>query len=180
MAGHSGPWGFHELSSRWAARLVDLAGIGPGDHVLDVGAGSGVITDELLRAGARVVAVELHPQRAALLRRRFDGRPVEVVRADATDLRLPRRPFHVVANPPFAITTALLRRLTRPASRLVGAAIVLPAWATMRWVGGRGVGPTASKRLFHFAAGPIIPVHALQPRPPRPPQTLLITRTRRH
>ena len=56
--------------------------------------------------GARVIAVELHPERVAHLRRRF-GAPVRVVRADASDLRLPRQPFRVVANPPFAVTTQL-------------------------------------------------------------------------
>jgi 23S rRNA (adenine-N6)-dimethyltransferase len=60
----------------------------------------------LVAAGARVVAVELHPVRCASLRRRFAQDRVVVVRADARDLRLPRRPFRVVANPPFVVTTA--------------------------------------------------------------------------
>jgi len=88
------------------ARLVALADVSSGDLVLDVGAGRGAITAELLRAGAHVVAVELHEQRLALLRERFADQRVTVVRADATDLRIPRRPFKVVANPPFGATTA--------------------------------------------------------------------------
>jgi len=39
--------------------------------VLDVGAGQGALTGPLIQAGARVIAVELHPGRAEALRRRF-------------------------------------------------------------------------------------------------------------
>jgi len=108
--------------------------------VLDIGAGRGVITAHLIAAGAQVMAFELHPQRAQHLRARFGGGVVRVVRADATDLRLPRRPFRVVANPPFAITTALLRRLVAPGSRLVRADLVVPFHVARRWVEGPAPG----------------------------------------
>jgi 23S rRNA (adenine-N6)-dimethyltransferase len=111
-----------------------------------------------------------------MLRARFEGSPVTVVQADATDVRWPGRPFKVVANPPFGVTTALLRRLTAPSSRLSDAAIVLPAWATMRWAAGRGVGGVTSKRIFSFAAGPRVPPDAFRPPPRRSPQVLLIER----
>jgi len=177
VAGRSGPWGWHRLDRRWAARLVELAAVAPGDLVLDVGAGGGVITTQLVRAGARVVAIELHERRAALLRDRFAGCPVTVVRADATDLRLPRRPFKVVANPPFAATTALLRRLTSPSSRLEQASLVLPPWAALRWAAGRGAGGAAARRAFTCSLGPCIPAGAFRPPPPQDPRVLVIVRT---
>ncbi len=128
-------WGWHQLDPRWAERLVAESGVGPGDLVLDVGAGTGALTAPLVDAGARVVAVELHPRRAQALRERF-GRRIVVVEADAADLWLPRREFHVVANPPFGVTAALLTRLLGPrsrletarsrAARLGGAAMVAP------------------------------------------------------
>ena len=145
--------------------------------MLDVGAGRGVITGELLRAGAHVVAVELHPERAAFLREQFDGRRVTVVRADATDLRIPRRPFKVVANPPFGATTALLRRLTAPSSRLERASLVLPAWAATRWAGGRGAGRPHG---FTFSLGPRVPRGAFRPPPPHEPRVLLMRRASYH
>ena len=104
-------WGYHRLAEPSARRLVEAAGIRRGDLVLDIGAGDGVLTQLALEHGARVVAIEAHPGRARDLRSRFAGRGVKVVRADAADLRLPTRPFVVVANPPFGITTALLKRL---------------------------------------------------------------------
>jgi 23S rRNA (adenine-N6)-dimethyltransferase len=178
VPGHPGLWGWHELDRRWAERLVDYAEIQPGDLVVDVGAGAGVITHALLRAGARVIAVELHPRRAAALRVRFASQRVKIVQADAADLRLPRRPFKVVANPPFGITTALLRRLTSPASRLERASLILPAWAAMRWAAGRGVGGVASRRRFERLLGGRVPAHAFRPRPLADATILIIERAR--
>src|SRR5215218_9252410 len=55
-------------------RLVADAGqVAPGDTVIEVGPGTGTLTDELLARGARVVAVEIDRDLAALLRDRFAG-----------------------------------------------------------------------------------------------------------
>ncbi len=166
MAGDSGRWGWHQLDSHWVRRLVEATDIRPGDLVVDVGAGAGAITAQLVHAGASVVAVELHPRRVAQLRHRFAGAPVTVVRADASDLRLPGRPFKVVANPPFGVTTSLLRRLTARSSRLDRATLVLPAWAVARWSAGRGAGTPTSKRTFTCRPGPRVPAAAFRPAPP--------------
>jgi len=101
------------------------AAVPPGQLVLDLGAGEGALTAHLVAAGARVVAVELHPARAARLRDRFAGAPVTVVHADALAVPLPSRPFRVVANPPYAIASPLLRLLLARGSRLVRADLVL-------------------------------------------------------
>lgn len=158
-------WGAHLLRPDWAERLVTLAGVGRGDCVLDVGAGLGALTAPLLDVGAHVIALELHPARAHHLRERF-GRAVTVVQADARDLRLPRRPFHVVANPPFDATAALLRRVLQPGSRLVSGHLVLQAQAARRWtsVGAPGAGRWA--RTFDARLGGPVPRHAFRP-PPR-------------
>jgi 16S rRNA (adenine1518-N6/adenine1519-N6)-dimethyltransferase len=52
-------------------RLVDAAGVGAGDLVLEVGPGTGVLTDVLLDRGCRVVACELDRGLADLLRDRY-------------------------------------------------------------------------------------------------------------
>ncbi len=109
------------------------SGVGPGDLVLDLGAGDGAITCHLVRVGARVIAFELHPQRAARLRGRFADHRVKVVGADITDLRLPGRSFRVVANPPFDGVSAVLDRLTHPASRLERADLIVPRAVARRW-----------------------------------------------
>ena len=99
----------HFLRSRsLAAELVRDSGLGCDDLVLDLGAGTGRLTAELARVARRVVAVELDRGLASRLRR---WENVEVVYADAAAVELPREPFRVVANLPFASTTAILRHL---------------------------------------------------------------------
>ena len=107
------PRGRHSLRSRaFADELVRDAGVETGTLVLDLGAGTGVLTRALADAGARVRAVELDPSALRHLRTRFDrDARIEVVDGDATGLPLPDEPFAVVANLPFAAGTAILRRL---------------------------------------------------------------------
>jgi 23S rRNA (adenine-N6)-dimethyltransferase len=84
----------------------------PGSLVLDLGAGGGALTRALAEAGARVRAVEVDSVALGELDARFAAHPrVEVVDADATRLPLPAEPFSVVASLPFAVATAILRRL---------------------------------------------------------------------
>jgi 23S rRNA (adenine-N6)-dimethyltransferase len=155
---------WHELDVRWARRLVADPPLSPTSYVVDVGAGTGAITAQLLLAGARVVAVEAHPGRARYLRDRF-GDAIVVVRADAADLRLPRRPYHVVANPPFTVTTALLRRILQPGSRLVSARLILQAQAAARWSGPAAPGVNRWGRTFETSLGPRVPRSAFRPPP---------------
>ena len=132
-SGRSRNWSWNRLADDIARDLVERSGVDPRHLVLDIGAGDGAITAHLVAAGARVVAFELHPERARLLRDRFARGQVRVVRADVRDLRLPTRPFRVVANPPFRGVNAVLVRLTHHASRLERADLILPRAVAADW-----------------------------------------------
>jgi 23S rRNA (adenine-N6)-dimethyltransferase len=110
-------------SSRFAAELVRAARIQPDDLVLDLGAGTGLLTTALSRRAGRVIAVEIEPELAASLRRRLPD--VEVLTADAIRVPLPRQPFKVVANLPFDGATAILRRLLDPRVSLRSADVIV-------------------------------------------------------
>jgi 23S rRNA (adenine-N6)-dimethyltransferase len=107
-----GASGQHFLrSSRLAADLVSDAEVGPDDLIVEIGGGTGVLTQALVRAGAVVIAIERDPALAAGLRRRF--RDAEVVTGDAAVHAWPEAPFSVVANLPFARSGAILAHLLR-------------------------------------------------------------------
>ena len=173
---HGPRWGWHQLDSRWAFRVVADAGVVPGDLVVDVGAGTGAITRALVAAGARIVAIELHSQRAAYLRNQFGQRDVTVVRADASDLRLPRRPFKVVSNPPFGITTSLVKRLVSPGSRLIRADLIVPWHAAQRWRSQNAPGRERWDSDFMVHLGRPPPRSAFRPPPPNDVAVLVVVR----
>jgi 23S rRNA (adenine-N6)-dimethyltransferase len=177
VAPPSRPWGWHQLDPTWAERLVTLADVRRGDCVVDVGAGLGVITAPLVDAGALVIAVEAHPRRAQRLRERF-GPAVIVVQTDASDLRLPRRPFSVVANPPFGVTSALLRRLLQPGNRMVGAHLVLQEQAVRRWTSPDAPGAGRWGRTFAVTTVLRVPRRAFRPLPSVDARVLRIARRR--
>ena len=164
-----GAWGWHRLDDEWAARIVAAAEVRPGELVLDIGAGTGALTSHLVRAGARVVAVELHPGRAALLRQRFPD--ITVVEADARSLALPRSTFRVVANPPYGITADLLRLLLKAGPRLAAADLVLQRAVVRKYAGQR------APRTHRMSAGLTLPRRAFRP-PPRVDSAVLLVRRR--
>jgi 16S rRNA (adenine1518-N6/adenine1519-N6)-dimethyltransferase len=93
--------------------IVEAAELAPGDRVVEIGPGLGVLTRRLLAAGARVLAVELDARLAEYLRRELYGIDAfELIEADALSLHpremFPGEPFKVVANIPYHITSPLL------------------------------------------------------------------------
>lgn len=169
-------WGWHPLVDAWAARIVADAGIHPGELVLDIGAGTGALTVHLVEAGARVLAVELHPDRVRRLRERFAAAPVTVVPADATQLRLPHRPFRVVASPPYGISSALLRLLLVPGSRLLSADLVLQRAVVRRYAQGTPTGSSRWLRHWDLYEGQHLPRSAFRPAPQVDSAVLVIRR----
>lgn len=101
-------------------RLVDAAGIAPGDLVLEIGPGTGTLTEALLERGAEVVACEIDRDLAELVADRLGDR-ITLLRGDclekgrklAADVRaaLGDRPFRLVANLPYQVASPLMSAL---------------------------------------------------------------------
>ncbi len=96
------------------ARIVDAGQLTRDDRVVEVGPGLGVLTYELVQRAGEVVAIELDKRLAARLPdelRAPNLRVVEsdVLKVDPATLLEPPRPYKVVANLPYQVTSAILR-----------------------------------------------------------------------
>jgi len=117
-------------------RLLATSSIERGDLVLDLGAGTGVITDSLTKHGCRVIAVEQAPLLASHLRNRFAHIPhVQVLQCDLLHAPLPWCRYNVFSNIPFDITTSTVSRLTRASNPPDDAYVVVQQEAAERFVG---------------------------------------------
>ncbi|MGI6588072.1 MAG: 16S rRNA (adenine(1518)-N(6)/adenine(1519)-N(6))-dimethyltransferase RsmA [Peptococcia bacterium] len=100
-------------------RIVREAGIVPGDRVVEIGAGAGTLTRELLAQGAQVLAIEIDHTLLPLLESLFPGEKVVFVQGDVLQMDLDKLtysygwkyPYKVVANLPYYITTPLVMKL---------------------------------------------------------------------
>jgi 16S rRNA (adenine1518-N6/adenine1519-N6)-dimethyltransferase len=96
--------------------------------VVEIGAGTGTLTEALAGRVGRLVALELDRDLIAPLRQRFAERPqVEILQADALAFdfgQLPG-PFKAVGNLPYGTAVAILARLLSQPSRLRCAVVML-------------------------------------------------------
>ena len=178
--------GQHFLASpHLAAAFVTAAGVDRRDLVVEIGAGTGALTVPLAERAGQVWAIESDVGLARRLDRRVRECPhVMVVPGDALDLPLPARAFRVVANLPFAVTSALLRRVLEPA-QLMQRADVIVQWqvarARVRGQEGRPTDQLAATwhPWWEFRRGRRLPSAAFRPRPSVDAAVLIIERRQR-
>lgn len=129
--------GQHVLCSRRTIdRMIELARFRPQPLVIDIGAGSGALTLPLANAGWRVLAVENDQDLIAKLRRKTETiASIRVIEQSVLQMPLPGRPFAVVANIPFSITTSILGRLMdHPANAFQRGVLLIQLEAARRFM----------------------------------------------
>ncbi len=101
-------------------KLVESAAVRPGELVVEVGPGTGTLTETLVEAGAEVIACEIDHDMQAIVRERLGDR-VRLIAGDCLDGKhalsaelvdaLAGRPFVLVANLPYNAATPLMALL---------------------------------------------------------------------
>ncbi|QOJ18449.1 MAG: ribosomal RNA small subunit methyltransferase A [Phycisphaeraceae bacterium] len=105
-------------------KLIDAAGVAAGELVLEVGPGTGALTEAMLERGLTVVAVELDADMVAIIRERLArhlGGSLTLIEGDCLDGKyalnpaiaaaLAGRSFTLVANLPYNAATPLMMNL---------------------------------------------------------------------
>lgn len=112
--------GQHFLVGQWAAaKLAEVVGVRPGETILEIGPGKGALTKELLRTGARVLAVEKDRSLVEHLRKTFaqeiasgylDLVEQDIRGFDPRHSKLDARSYCVAANIPYYISGEIIRK----------------------------------------------------------------------
>lgn len=160
-------------------KSLQMAGITPGDHVVEVGPGLGTLTGALLDCGAEVWAVEqdqrLTQHLQATLVKSYPER-LHLTAGDAIELPLAGLPlelanksYKIVANLPYAISTPWMDRVLRGAlpAQMV---LMLQLEAAQRYAASPGTkqfGPISIllQSAYQVAPGHKVPAACFHPRP---------------
>ncbi len=157
-----------------ARRIARLAGVGPGDRVVEIGAGLGALTLALAETGASVTAVEVDRHLLAPLRAVAEPAGAEVVEGDALTLDWGRLvgpgPWVVVANLPYNVATPLVLRLLEDVAAPARMLVMVQAEVGERLAAGVG-SPSygaVSVRVTYWARAEVlgrVPPTVFVPRP---------------
>jgi len=151
-------------------RIVDLAGVGAGDVVLEVGPGLGSLTLGLLASGADVVAVEIDPVLAARLPATVADRAgsaadrLTVHRADAMRIaaaELDPAPTSLVANLPYNVAVPVVLHLLAELPSLRTGLVMVQTEVADRMAagpGGRVYGVPSVKLAWYGRTRKVAPV----------------------
>lgn len=109
--------GQHYLSDRDVlAEIIKCAEIKKGERVVEVGPGKGVLTSELLKKGAEVMAVEIDKELVEILKKELggDNKNLKIINQDILDF-IPISHLapsdKLIGNIPYQITSPLLRKI---------------------------------------------------------------------
>ncbi len=155
-------------------RIARLAGVGEGDHVLEIGAGLGSLTLALLETGADVIAMEVDRHLLEPLTAVVEPEGARVVHADALHADYPSitagRPTIVVANLPYNIATPLVLHLLETVPNIERMLVMVQLEVAERLAAHAGDDAygAASLRVQYFAEAKVVgkvPPSVFLPRP---------------
>ncbi|MDY7107018.1 MAG: 16S rRNA (adenine(1518)-N(6)/adenine(1519)-N(6))-dimethyltransferase RsmA [Planctomycetota bacterium] len=134
-------------------KLIAAAQIAPGDLVLEIGPGTGTLTEALLEAGAKVIASEIDDDLADIVADRLGDR-ITLIRGDclargrvlapAIVDAIDGRPFRLVANLPYQVASPLMTTLLLDHPNCAGQYVTIQKEVADRLLaapGGKDYGP---------------------------------------
>jgi len=117
-------------------RIIEAINLNSFDTVIDIGAGKGVITQELVKHCDNVIAYELDPRYFDILEKLFKDNPNVILRKeDFLTSTLPNKKYKVFANIPFSLTSDIINKITDIDSRLVEAFLFVQKESSERYMG---------------------------------------------
>ena len=175
----------HAHTSR---RIVDLAGLGPEDQVIEVGVGLGALTRPLAEVACRVIGVEadsgivrLHQEQQDLPAN-VELLHADILKVDFAELTEPGQRLKIVANLPYSISTPFLFRLIDHAERMDFAVVMLQKEVAQRLMAEPGSKEYGSPTVLLASCATVRALLAIGPGEfhPRPKVDSLVVRIAFH
>jgi 23S rRNA (adenine-N6)-dimethyltransferase len=121
---------------RLADHLVQMAAFDDRDTIIEIGPGSGVLTARLAQSCRQLLTIGKDANLARRLAQRFAGeRAVAIFATDFLEFPLSSSRYKVFANIPFAITTAIVSKLTTGVSPPEDSWLVIQREAAQHFLG---------------------------------------------
>lgn len=165
------------VGGRYLSRIVRAADPQPDETVVEVGAGTGLLTELLARRASRLIAVEVDAELAARLRERFRDRDsVSVVEADVLEyapeelleLGRGRLPYIVAGNLPYYIGSAIARHFLAARAQPSRLVVTLQAEVARNMAAPAGQMSYLSVEMQYYAEPRVlfeVPASAFRPPP---------------
>lgn len=178
--------GQHWLTDRSALQsMVEAAEIADGNEVLEIGPGTGTLTEVLLEYRANILALEFDQDAIKPLKKRFARQLDTQVRIEEGDIRsfdfaqMPRG-YKIVANIPYYLTANLFRALIDTDHKPTIASLLVQKEVAERVTAkpGKLSFVAVALQLFYEAeAGEVVPAYLFTP-PPKVDSRILILKKR--
>ena len=152
-------------------RLLEASAVEPGDLVLEIGPGTGTLTEALLERGCEVIASELDTDMGDIIESRL-GSKVRLVRGDCLDgarsfsadvlQALGDRPFRLVANLPYGAASPIMSLLA-PMKNCLGQFVTIQREVGDRLLAGPGTRQYGPLTVFVRAFANVRSIGTLSP-----------------
>lgn len=174
--------GQHWLKDQAALQDICQSGeVASEDTVLEIGPGTGTLTQFLVRQANQVVAVEFDSQLAADLPNRVKSDNLKVVQQDILSFDLTKLPpdYKVVANIPYYLTSNLIRTLSESSNRASLVVILVQKEVAQRVAANPGqmsLLSVSAQYYWHVSLGAVMPAKLFTPAPKVDSQILILKR----
>lgn len=104
-----------------AGKIVDALNPGPGDTVMEIGPGTGVLTGPLLEKDIELLLVEIDNDSVAFLKNKWPELEDRIIGEDFLKMDLDKHvsgPFHIIGNFPYNISSQIFFRVLEYRQRI--------------------------------------------------------------
>lgn len=169
----------HDVASLTA--MCEAAAVADGDEILEVGPGTGTLTEQLLHRGARVTAVELDEDRVKDLIKAFEQDDFSIHQQSILEFDLTAMPadYKVVANIPYYLTSNLIRTLSESTNPPKVAVLLVQKEVAERVAaapGGMSLLSVSAQFYWEVRTDLVVPARLFTPSPKVDSQILVLTR----